>query len=292
MVQRYEALYPGIIDYELWNEPEQTLAGFPSDSTVVFKFVTQTNDAYTIIRANAPNGVIASPSFTTAAGVNAYYQAGGTKNIDVVAHHFEPGSCYPEQMFGGLYYSGVQVAYNNIGLSTKTRWDTETNWGGGGCSDTISQAAFAMRDYLLQWSFGVTQAHWYEWKDTAGVYGSMYDGTTIYPDSTAYMTVQNWMVGATMPSACTYTGSLNMPVQAIFNCPLTRPDGYQALAVWNTAGNSSYTVPNPYTQYRDWQDAIHSSPVGSTVNIGSMPILLETPPSKVSPPTQLKATVR
>jgi polysaccharide biosynthesis protein PslG len=279
MTQRYEKLYPGTVDYELYNEPEHGFAGFPSSPNAVSQLVTMTNDADTIIRANAPDAVIASPSFTTAAGINEYYQAGGTTDIDVVSHHFEPGSCLAEKLYGSLYLRGIQAAYNNNGLSSKTKWDTESNWGGSGCSDITRQAEFTIRDYLLQWSLGVTQVHWYEWTSgPVGVYGTMYDGTTIYPDSTAYMTVQNWMVGAVMPSACTYSGTLYR--NAIFNCLLTRPGNYQALAVWNTAGNSSYRVPNPYTQYRDWQNVIHSSPIGSTVTIGPMPILLETPPSR------------
>jgi hypothetical protein len=68
-----------------------------------------------------------------------------------------------------------------------------------------------------------------------------------------------------MSTACSSNGT-------VFTCGLSRPNGYQALAVWDTAGNSAFPVPNQYTQYQDLTGHTYSS--GGSVNIGPEPILL------------------
>jgi hypothetical protein len=108
---------------------------------------------------------------------------------------------------------------------------------------------------------------------------------------TAWTQVQNWMVGATMANPCSQNGT-------VWTCTLTRSN-YKALAVWNTAGCFSFSVPSDYTQYRDLAGGTTQLNGAMSVTIGIQPIqtiLLEnlnaatgdiTPPSV---PTNLSAS--
>jgi hypothetical protein len=70
-------------------------------------------------------------------------------------------------------------------------------------------------------------------------------------------------------------------------CGLSRPNGAQALAVWNTAAPSSFSAPTQYTSYQDLVGATHS--VSGPVTIGPQPVLFTIGPAT---PTDLKATVK
>jgi hypothetical protein len=86
------------------------------------------------------------------------------------------------------------------------------------------------------------------------------------------------MVGATMAAPCTFSGPTtpDMPTGTIGACLLTRPGGYQALAVWNTNGPSAYTAAATYTRYRDLDG--NTVPITGPITIGYKPILLERLP--------------
>jgi hypothetical protein len=70
----------------------------------------------------------------------------------------------------------------------------------------------------------------------------------------------------------------------VWTCGFTKPGGYLALAVWDTAQgcnngsctNSTYTIPATvnYIHYRDLSGG-ETSIAGSTVQVGLKPILLE-----------------
>jgi hypothetical protein len=112
----------------------------------------------------------------------------------------------------------------------------------------------------------------------------MWDAATgQHPDAIAYQEVYNWMVGATMSSPCT------MASDSTWTCTLTRPNGYQALAVWNSTTTTSYTPASQYKQYLDL--AGNTNPVNGTVTIGYNPILLLNQ-SRPTPPTNLTVTVK
>jgi hypothetical protein len=68
---------------------------------------------------------------------------------------------------------------------------------------------------------------------------------------------------------------------AAWTCPITRPGGYKAFAIWNAAGASSYTPPSGYTQYRDLNGRV--SRITGPITIGLQPILLEFSQSPPAP---------
>src|ERR1019366_8620789 len=104
------------------------------------------------------------------------------------------------------------------------------------------------RDYLLHWSNGITRFYWYAWDGET--WGALWDRAN-GPNSAAeaYQQVYSWMVGAAMVAPCSLNGGTLY--HAIYTCDLTRSGSYQARAVWNTDGGSTYTAPSQFTQYRD-----------------------------------------
>lgn len=82
-----------------------------------------------------------------------------------------------------------------------------------------------------------------------------------------------------MPNSCLMNGAA-IPAppalyQGVYTCDLTRPGGYQAQAVWDTEGSSTYTVPSQFTQYGDLTGHTYALPSNHQVTIGDKPILLE-----------------
>jgi len=88
------------------------------------------------------------------------------------------------------------------------------------------------------------------------------------------------MVGATMSAPCAASGT-------VWTCRLSRPKGYHALAVWNTAETSTFVPLTEYTQYHDLAGNTHR--LSGSVVIGAQPILLT---SGNAPVTNAKATVQ
>jgi hypothetical protein len=81
-----------------------------------------------------------------------------------------------------------------------------------------------------------------------------------------------------------------MASNSTWTCALTRSGGYQAVAIWNSAGTMSYTPAPQYTQYLDL--AGHTNPVNGSVTIGYNPILLVSSAPPPAPPTNISVTVQ
>jgi hypothetical protein len=267
--------YKGKLIYELWNEPNNT----PSFTGTVADMALLTTHEYNIIRSIDPGALILAPSPTAGGSgwMDQYFAAGGPTGVDVVTFHTYHSA--PELKMNDINnMKKVMAKYN---LSSKPLWDTESSWGTFSLTSD-QQIGYVARDYLIQWSQGVTRYYWYGW-DTA-IWGTLWDSVTgPHPAATSYQQVYNWMVGSTMTSPCT------MASNSTWTCTLTRPGGSQAIAVWNTATTTSYTPASQFTQYLDL--AGHSNPIQNTVTIGYNPILLvsSAPPA---PPTNVSISVQ
>jgi hypothetical protein len=267
--------YKGKLIYELWNEPNNT----PSFTGTVANMVTLTTDEYNIIRSIDPGALILAPSPTAggASWMDQYFGSGGPTGVDVVTFH--------------TYHSAPELKVNDINnmrkvmakynLSSKPLWDTESSWGTFSLTPD-QQVGYVARDYLMQWSEGVSRYYWYGW-DTA-IWGTLWDSTTgAHAAATAYQQIYNWMVGATMSSPCT------MASDSTWTCTLTRPGGSQAQATWNSATTTSYTPASQFTQYLDLTGK--TNPIQRAVTIGYNPILLVSSAPAPTPPTNLTITV-
>jgi hypothetical protein len=265
--------YKGRIQvYELWNEPENTFTGTVDQMTVL------TQHEHDIIRALDSSAAILSPSMISDgfAYLDSYFAAGGTKDVDGVAFHAYPD---PKNDIAETVTQSISTGIKNVlikyGLSTVPLWDTEVSWGqqNGTITDPGLRAAFVAREFMLNWSIGVSRVYWYAWDSPDD--GPLTNANGVPSEAgTAFGQISAWMIGATMAQPCSLNGAASA-YHAVYTCQLTRSGGYQAVAVWNTDGSSTYAAPSQYLHYRDLLGDIEDIPADHQVTIGFKPILLE-----------------
>jgi polysaccharide biosynthesis protein PslG len=268
-----------VTSWELWNEPNIPAMWTGTNQ----QMVRMAADARTIILEVEPSAVLLTPC--PGAGITgnakwlaAYFSAGGGNYADVIAFHayVHHRGAYPvaEDVITMINnVKKVMAAYSQTG---KPMWNSEGSWGRTsvtGFTNLDLQASFAMRYILLQWSNGMSRSYWYQWNNTRS--GLLWSPTptkspgTLLKPGIAYGQAYEWLVGATMSSPC------SMASDYTWTCTLTRPGGYQALAIWNTSGYKSYIAPGEYKQYRTSYGRVHTLPASHSMHIGIMPRLLE-----------------
>jgi hypothetical protein len=274
--------YKGRVQYyELWNEANLPLfwTGTPHE------LVSLAKAAYPLIKSIDPNAILLGPSVGENPKIETarpdvwmrnYLQAGGGEYADGLTWHGYTGGRDPEAIVEQANLAR-EIA-DNGGLRGKPILNTEGGWGVLLPQGPDNQAAFIARWYILQAGLFVhnnlRSAAWFAW----GYPGRNNWGTIEKADRTptqagvAFNEVYKWMVGASLPEPCTSNAADRM--HAVWTCNLTRPGGYQAQAIWNTAGPSTYKVPAGYARYRDLAGNTVSIN-GSSVSIGPKPILLE-----------------
>jgi polysaccharide biosynthesis protein PslG len=252
--------------WELWNEPQDSEYYCGDMRTMV----TMAQHAYRIIKSVNPAAEVLTPSASSEGGpawLATYLSMGGGDYADILSFH---GYCDGEAEAINSVVAQYRSVASAHGQGTKPLWDTEANWADDPYDvnegDT-NLAAFIAKYYLLQWSGGVSRFVWYAYD--GGSWGGFPNTAGINPDVTAYSTVQQWMEGATMPSAC-----MHDPANT-WSCPLTRAGGYKALVLWNPSKTLSYRVPAQYSDVRDLSGNV-SSLSGGHVPVGDSPILVET----------------
>lgn len=266
--------YKGQIQiYELWNEPQNAFTG------TIPQMVVLTQHAHDIIRTLDPSATILSPSMIAWGYqyLDSYFAAGGTQDIDAIAFHLYPNTSNDiAETVTTTATSTLRTVMAKYGLAGKPMWNTEGGWGyqsDGAITDPNLRAAFVARDYLLHWSMGISRFYWYAWDDPN--IGTLFTpGTSQSEAAIAYQQVYSWMHGAVLVQPCSDNGAAS-PYSAIYTCELTRPGGSQFIAVWNTEGNSAYSVPTNYLHYRDLSGNITAVSSNHQVTIGLKPILLE-----------------
>jgi len=282
--------YKGRIKYyEIWNEPSIPAMWQGTDA----QLVRMTQDARCVIlgagcnaqsnytqTAIDPSARITSPGFVAApttrlsTALDSYLKSGGGQYVDVIAFHAYVGySPNQPELVVSQAASVKSVAFTN-GQQNKPLFNTEGSWGGKTViSDQDQQVSWLSRYLILQQSSGLARSYWYSWDGAATPLWSKTGGTEI--GGTTYGEVSNWLVGASLTSPCAASGS-------VWSCAYTRAGGYKSLAVWDasqtcssgTCTTSNFTVPSGYVYSRDLA-GIKTRIGGSTVPIGSKPILLE-----------------
>jgi len=242
-------------------------------------------DARAILKKADPNAVILSPATTInfetpeecatidlrcgSTWINEWLAAGGNNTIDVLAFHGYPSvGLGPEQIQGVVGLQ--QLALNQNGVGSLPIFDTESSWGLNTRLPAESdQVAFVARHFLLEHSMGVQRSFWYAYdSSTWGTEWSAAGGLNAI--GVAHQQVAKWIEGSTLTGPCAPTAAN----PTTYTCAYSRPNGYTALAVWNTVGETAYTVPASFVQYHDLTGNVNSVS-GGTVNISTQPILLE-----------------
>jgi hypothetical protein len=273
-------LGPGVIKYyEGWNEPNNPRMW---SDTVAHLQVMQTM-LFNTVRSLDPSAKVLMP-----ASFSSYIQTMVNNGFGAISdiNTFHGKHCTPEDAVADN--SNITSIYASAGLGSRPLWNTEAGWGQNGgsnpCSDSANYPNKVARLYLLSWSGGIGRYYWYAYDNT--VWGQLGSGQTLNAAGIAYKQVSNWMVGA---SGGNCSSSSN-----VWTCNFTRtsPDGYQAQAVWYTAGTTSYTVPAGSSTERDLSGNAFSVSGGQSIQINGNPVLLESiQSSSPSPPTGLTVKV-
>lgn len=272
--------------WEIWNEP--TVPGYWTGTNQQMLRLAQ--DAFTIIKAIDPTALVTTPAPST--GINGvanwmgpYLALGGGKYADIISFHgynwSTQAGVYPQPEAIVPLINNLQAVLVSNAQNSKPLWCSEGGWGdttGNGFVDQDLHAAYLARHYLLQESEGVVRYYWYAWDngfDSVGLPDGLWVPGGITLAGSAYQQVENWMVGATPAGQCSPNGN-------IWTCNYTRPNGYQAEAIWDTSKSCANGVcaanpqsaPSQYVRYRDLNGNTTTISAG-TVPVGAKPILLE-----------------
>lgn len=274
--------YKGRVQYyEVWNEVNLPVHFTGSQQ----ELVDLAKIAYTTIKSIDPNAKVLMPSMgsnpqiETAhwdAWLTSYLQAGGGQYADAATFHGYTGGRDPEAIVRFIHQD--RQILDNSGLRGMPIYDTEGGWGVLLPPTEDFQAGFVARWYILQAAMfasdNLQSAAWYTWGHPNGNNWGVIERPDHTPTQAglAFNEVYKWLVGATIPKPCTFSGQ--SPTHATYTCNLERSGGYQAQAVWNTTDSVSYRVPKGFTHYVDLSG--NTSPIsGNSVMIGVKPILLE-----------------
>jgi hypothetical protein len=272
LVTRYRGK---ITAYELWNEPNDSFVG------TVAEMVTLTQHFHDAVRAQDSNAIVISPSYTVGTALDAYFAAGGTRDVDVVSFHAFPDSRGDAELIVRSWTSSVRDVMSENGLATKPLWNTEASWGSG-VTDPERQAAFIARYYLLSWFRQIGRTYWYAWDNSK--LGTLHiTGQPPTKAAIAYQQVYNWILGGTTPK-CTSSGGYEkngdfIYTNSFYTFNFTNGHGVPVQVVWQTSFDSTltrvYTIPPQFTQYRNLDGNTSPVPANRLLDVSNKPILLE-----------------
>ncbi len=250
---------PGKIQVlEVWNEPN-----IPSEwGGTTQQLVSMARDIRSVALSYDANIKISSPAETgdgknnlNMLWLNSYLAAGGGAYLDIIGLHGYVWN--PEDIVARV--SATTADMQQYGQASKPIWVTEGSW----CCDyqslpTNEQQGFSLRLALAMISTPVSRFYLYAFDSTQEA--NLWNPTTqqLTPNATTYKLYYNWLVGATISQPCQPgTGQNNV----IWSCFFTKPGGYQAEAIWNTALPVGQTqrvaVSNQFVQYTDVNGIVH-----------------------------------
>jgi hypothetical protein len=164
----------------------------------------------------------------------------------------------------------VRKVMKDNGVGEKALWNTEAGWLDSQPLPDEVAAAFVARAYILNWAAGVdlgcrriiNKQHGTQIELTRP------DNATLTPSGKGYITVQEWLTGATLKRCARSSGQS-------WSCDMDK-SGATAHLVWSTEGQVTFSVPN------EWQakeitklTGEHRSLGGNTVQVGIQPVLIQ-----------------
>lgn len=271
LVTRYKGR---ISSYEMWNEPNAI--GFFTGSAADMAHLVSI--AYPIIKSIDPQAIVVSPSPSSTGWPTPYdvwldqfLKAGGGNYVDVIAWHAYAGrsnqpAIPPEDLVNQIQKIRTVLAKHN--LSNLPLWDTEGGWGNNSqLPDPQLQAAFLARWYLIQYSYGVARAYWYQWDNpTWGTLWSEGSGPTAAAQ--AFTQVHNWLEGATSATPCTRLKG------QIWTCDLFKGNQKYKIA-WAASGTALFSTSVGLTSYADLSGVQHAASRQQSISLGPAPVLLQ-----------------
>jgi putative glycosyl hydrolase/HYDIN/CFA65/VesB family protein len=265
--------------YEIWNEADSNWTG------TFAQMVTMATDAYSIIHALDPTAKVLTPSISSCCGsgngytwMSGYLAAGGaaTTAQDIVAIHAYPAGTEPLEPTGlPAEIDTIRALMTTNGIGSEPIWFTEGAWNGSNPTSKTDaqQIAWMAQQYLYMIEKGVARYMWFQWDNVTGCGGSgcgtMYipSTATVKPVGTAYGILYGWLVGSTITTPCSASGT-------VWTCGIKTASGSQELIVWDTSGSSTYTPTNNYTHALDLTGGTTAISGGGSLTIGNAPLLL------------------
>ena len=261
---------------QVWNEAN--VSGFWSGTQQQMADLTKA--AHDAIDGITPRPTLVAPALVTRltsqrAWIDAFYGTSveGTPVadfVDVVSLQLYPeAQGTPETSMELL--SAIRTMLTGHGVQ-KPIWNTEINYGLTGLAVDPLPAREQVRDvvatYLLNAANGVARVYWYGWdqQSIVGVLLTEPDGATLTKAGDAFVTVHDWMLGATV-TGCEQDASHT------WTCTLDHPDGPRTV-YWNADQSAQVTVPEGAGTAQVVGKREHPVTPGSTVDVGPLPIMI------------------
>ena len=270
LVTRYKGR---ISSYELWNEPNASgfFTGTPADMAHLASL------AYPIIKSIDPQAVVVSPSPSStgwptpyAIWLDQFLRAGGGKYVDAIAWHSYAGyenrpASQAEDVANQIM--SVRAVMTKNGVGSLPLWDTEGGWGSDAhLADQQEQANFLARWYLIQFSYGVSRAYWYQWDNPkVGTLWTEAGGPT--PAAYAYAQVYQLLNGATGSSPCRAAHG------SIWTCDISK-GGTRLRVAWSASGSATFSDYAGFSGYSDMAGNVHKAN-GQPITVGESPVVFQ-----------------
>jgi hypothetical protein len=265
-----------IAAYQVWNEANVT--GFWNGSQAEMARLTKAT--YDVLQAVSPGARLVAPAFVTRTMTQQrllgsfYSQTVDGRSmaslVDVASLQLYPTrNGTPEDSMQILAADRAILARHGV---RKPLWTTEINYGLDGSGQVRGasadrQRANVARTYLLNAANGIDRVYWYAWDLGNGIANTrLSNGGGASAAGVAFRVVEQWMAGTSM-HGCDVT-------RGAYLCTLTYSGGVRRV-YWHPSRTTTVTLPaGAKTISR--LDGSRSSPTGSTLRIGSSPVMVES----------------
>jgi hypothetical protein len=261
VAQRYKGR---IRYYEIWNEPNDPTYYTGS----VDELEELTAEAYSILKSVDPGNTVLSPAPYVPGYLDQLLQAGMAQNVDMIAYHFYETP--PEATAQAI--ANVNLVMAAHGVSAMPLWATEGASGDNTTAPESLAAAYLVRKYLVHLAFGSIRFDWYAWgKATTFCVGTEEnDPRTLTEAGRAFGILLSWLHGASVTTA-------SIDASGTWQIDLSTAGGNRGLIVWNPNATVQFAIPSSLHAVSQHDIFGNATPVaGSTVAVGSSPILLRT----------------
>jgi hypothetical protein len=262
VAQRYKGR---IRYYEIWNEPNESFY-----SGTVAQLIALTQEAYKVLKAVDSGNTVVSPAVGDDSGYAGLLLAAGMGSyVDMLAYHIYTFAASPESAARDI--ANVRLVMAKYGLAKMPLWVTE---GASGDTTTTPDLAskFIARRYLTDLAFGSARFYWYTWGQASHwCVGTVENDPRVLTQAgRAYGFLYGWLTGSTLTQAL-------IDAAGNWQIWLTRPDGSQALVVWNPSQTTQLTLPATFaaSSSYDLSGGVHSVST-NTVTVTDSPVLLTT----------------
>jgi hypothetical protein len=269
-----------IRDYELWNEPDmgKDAPSFLAEldgtlySTLKDPSVCGCSGQHCAPGLGGQNpNIVVSPAISSTfpnqlKWLSDYASSSRGRSADIVGFHGYGYHKAPEH-----FSIGVKNVKTKSGIGDSPAWDTEASWGKDETLAPELRPAWVAKAHVMQWLSGVSRYYWYAFDNAS--WGTLWTASGgLNPAGVAYGETYKWLVGATLKQ-CQVSDAQVL-------CTLTRssPSNYNAYIGWSSSGNSSFRVPNGFTEYRTLDGNVHPVSAGQEITLDTNPVLLETAP--------------